>query len=211
MKLFITGTDTEVGKTYVTKKLIQQTNQQGYSTLGLKPIASGCNDQNAWVNEDALTLQQASSIKANYSLVNPYAFAPAIAPHIAARQSNVELTPESVYQACLPGFNLHADYTFIEGAGGLLTPLNEQHSYIDFIRYANLSVILVVGMKLGCINHALLTARAITQSGITLYGWIANCIDPDMAAFQDNLAILRQRIAAPCLQVFSYKATHPCN
>ncbi|MCY7294000.1 dethiobiotin synthase [Alteromonas sp. a30] len=199
---FVTGTDTEVGKTYVSSLLLKMASEQGLRSAGFKPIASGCQQTAKGLeNEDALALQKASSIPLNYSEVNPFSFEPAIAPHIAAKQMQVTLSFEAIYQAYLTLKSKQADLLIVEGAGGWRLPLGDGHFLSEFVQHAQLPVILVVGMKLGCLNHAKLTEEAITRDGLQLAGWVANHIDPQMHNQADNLASLHDILDAPCLGV----------
>lgn len=201
---FITGTDTNVGKTYIASALLRHFSQYG-STAGMKPIASGCELMNGeLVNEDVVALTAASTVKASHDIINPYSFAPAIAPHIAAEQAGVEIALGSIVQAYQQLSTL-ADMVIVEGAGGFLVPINSKQTFADVAQELGLPVILVVGMRLGCINHALLTVEAIQARGLPLAGWVANEIQPGMAMFEENLASLQQRISAPCLSVVRYQ------
>lgn len=195
----IIGTDTEVGKTYVCVHLMNELKSQGMSVAGLKPMASGAFIKNGHlVNEDALALQKASSMELPYPLINPNVYEPAIAPHIAAEQTNRSLNVEKlVVQTKRALAQINSDITFIEGAGGLLTPLNYQQTWVDYLKALDIPVLLVVGMKLGCINHALLTASYLKQQQISCIGWIANCIDPNMAVLQENILTLEQMLNTP--------------
>lgn len=199
---FVTGTDTSVGKTYISNALIKHFVAQGYKTIGMKPIASGCerDAQGEFMNEDVAALVQASNIVAPIDLVNPYRFIPAIAPHIAAEQVEVTIDIDVISKA-YQQLNKLADIVIVEGAGGFLVPINRSQTLADLAIVLDIPVILVVGMRLGCINHALLTVEAIQAKGLHLAGWIANQVDPDMAMFDENLESLQQRIAAPCLSV----------
>lgn len=199
---FVIGTDTNVGKTYVASALVQHFVQSGLKTVGMKPIASGCqlNQQGELINEDALALINASNVSVPLDLINPYRFAPAIAPHIAAEQAGVEISLESIAQAYLQLSNL-ADAVIVEGAGGFFVPLNQTETLADLALQLNIPIVLVVGMRLGCINHALLTVEAIQARGLSLAGWVANQIDPNFDRFEENLSSLQQRIDAPCLSV----------
>ncbi|ART79483.1 dethiobiotin synthase [Oceanisphaera avium] len=199
-RFFITGTDTEVGKTFVTQALMQAATKAGDTVLGFKPIASGCEHIGGELkNSDALTLQAHSSISLPYKLHNPYAFAPAIAPHIAARQSNRTICCTRLSRD-LASLSQHAvEWIFIEGAGGWRLPINEQHYLSDWVKDEQLPVILVVGLRLGCINHALLSLEAIENDGLAVAGWVINHIDPNMAQVKANIDTLTQRIKAPLL------------
>ncbi len=174
---FITGTDTGVGKTYISCKLLKNLNKQNYQTCAFKPIESG--------GDDFKKLQQAASIKLEDRIINPYYFNNPIAPHIAAEEENIKITANNLAQHCLnypEKLNIKYDYKIIEGAGGLLVPINYQETYLDFLKiiaqHTNLEVILVVNIKLGCINHTLLTAEILKINNLKLAGWVANCIEP---------------------------------
>lgn len=207
---FVTGTDTNVGKTYIASALIRYFVHAGNKTVGMKPIASGCevNQHGIWqgqlVNEDALALYEASNVKATLDLVNPYRFSPAIAPHIAAHQVGVEINID-VINSAYQQLAAIAGVVVVEGVGGFLVPINAQQTMADLAVKLNLPIVLVVGMRLGCINHALLTVEAIKAHGLKLAGWVANQIEPEMPMFEENLASLQQRIDAPCLSVVSWQ------
>ena len=205
-RYFITGTDTDAGKTFVSALLLHHARQLGLSCFGLKPVAAGCqrNDEHQWVNDDALALQEASAPQQSYSLHNPVALAPAIAPHIAAAEINAPLSSQGLLDLCQPGLSQNVDIQLVEGAGGWLVPLNEQETLADFAKALDAEIILVVGMKLGCINHALLTLSMIRFSGLKLAGWVANHIDPDMCRADDNFTYLNNHIDAPCLGRIPY-------
>lgn len=202
---FVTGTDTEVGKTRVSVGLMAALKQQGKTVLGMKPIASGCErSANGLRNEDALALMSEASLDIDYDIVNPYAFEPAIAPHIAAEQVgiNVELSKiQHAYALLEP----QADVLIVEGAGGWLVPLNKQDTIADLAATLNLPVILVVGIRLGCINHALLSAQVIEQQGRPLVGWVANHVENNAQSAQ-IIETLKANIIAPCLGVVPHLA-----
>jgi len=200
-RFFITGTDTDAGKTFVSSILLHLAQQQGLTCFGLKPVAAGCeaDAEHQWVNDDALALQAASAPAQRYPVHNPIALVPPIAPHIAAQEVDTLLSCESLVQQCQPGLNQDVDIQLVEGAGGWLVPLNEEETLADFAAQLDAEIILVVGMKLGCINHAMLTAELIRQSGLKLKGWIANHIDPAMSRPDENFAYLQSHIPAPCL------------
>lgn len=198
--IFVTGTDTEVGKTFVTVSMLQQLASRRFRTIGFKPVASGCRESSQGLrNADALSLQAASTIRLDYQQVNPYAFEPAIAPHIAAKQSGqtIEL---SVLRDHLTGLKaLKPDFIFTEGAGGWRLPLDQRYYLSDFACQEKMAVILVVGMRLGCLNHALLSAEAIERDGLKLAGWVANQVELNMPGLNDNLNSLKHRLTAPFL------------
>ena len=191
---FITGTDTGVGKTYVACKLIRDYVAQGYKVIGMKPVAAGGDLVNGkWVNDDVLKLEQASNVKAPRELVNPYSFKEAIAPHIAAEKAGLEIKIDVIKQA-FQALSKLADIVIVEGAGGFLVPLNSQQSMADLPAALGIPVILVVGMKLGCINHSLLTVEAIQARGLTLHGWVANQVEPDMPFYHKNVATIAEKL-----------------
>lgn len=202
---FVTGTDTGVGKTMVTAGLLNLVQQKGETGFGLKPIAAGCEDSDQGpVNEDALLLQEFSSVKLGYNLVNPIALKAPLAPHIAAAREGKRLQLERLEGYVRGGLMTKAQWRFIEGAGGWRVPLAPSEFLSGLAQRLESPVILVVGMRLGCLNHALLTVEAIVKDGLPIAGWVANCIDPDMAALEDNINTLRHFIAAPCLGVVPY-------
>lgn len=191
---FITGTDTGIGKTYVACQLIKQYVAQGYRVVGMKPVAAGCElVDGQWVNEDVRLLTEASNVDAPLNLVNPYCFRAPIAPHIAAEQEQVNIQLEVIVQAYQALAEL-ADIVVVEGAGGLLVPLNAQHTIADLIEHLNIPVIFVVGMRLGCINHALLTLEVMQARGLTIAAWVANPIDKEMQCYQENLLTLQTKL-----------------
>lgn len=197
---FIAGTDTDVGKTTVAAGLLYAAQAVGLSTLGAKPVASGCTvTPDGLRNADALALIAQSSLRLPYAQLNPFAFEPAIAPHIAAREAGVALHVPALQAAMQQVLQQQADFTLIEGAGGWRVPLSEHAALSDLAIALELPVILVVGVRLGCINHALLTAEAIARDGLALAGWVANVIEPRTARLEDNLASLAERMPAPCL------------
>lgn len=193
-RYFITGTDTDCGKTYVTMRLVNYFPK----AVAIKPIASGCLEiDNQLVNSDARQLQQSSGL--SLDLINPWRFKLPVSPHIAAYREGSCLSITEVADYCL---NLHLDgidKLFIEGAGGLMVPLNDHETWIDFLKRTGIPVILVVGMKLGCINHALLTEAVLNANHIKCVGWIANCLDPNMQELLANIATLHQKLESPLL------------
>ncbi|MBI3711656.1 MAG: dethiobiotin synthase [Burkholderiales bacterium] len=198
---FITGTDTEIGKTFVTAALLRAYAQQALRTLGMKPVAAGAEMvDGVWHNEDVDQLIAASSVKAPQAIVAPYLMRTAAAPHIVAQLEEVQIDVQQI-ATCYQQTRDLADVVIVEGVGGYVVPLNETISTVDMAQALNLPVILVVGMRLGCINHALLTARAIAASGLHLAGWVANTVDIEMKFFEENVQALKQRLPAPCLGV----------
>lgn len=198
---FIAGTDTNVGKTLVAAGLLVAAKNHGLTTAALKPLAAGCEKTDAGLrNADALLLQSVITEPLVYEQINPIALEAAIAPHIAAQQEKRVLSADRLAGFCRGSLNL-ADFTLVEGAGGWRVPLNPQETLADIAKNLRLPVILVVGVRLGCINHALLTVEAIRNDGLQLAGWVANCIDADMPVLQENIHSLAVRIPAPCLGV----------
>lgn len=197
---FVTGTDTDVGKTTIAAGLLRAARLAGLSTAAVKPLASGCEaGADGLRNSDALALLAECSLPLSYAEVNPFAFAPAIAPHLAAREAGVPLKVEALAAAVQAVLAQQADFTLVEGAGGWRVPLDGQATLAELPVALDLPVILVVGVRLGCINHALLTAEAIARDGLRLAGWVANVLDPQTSRLDDNLRTLTERLAAPCL------------
>ena len=201
---FVAGTDTEVGKTFVACALLHALRKQGLSAIGMKPVAAGTDQHGR--NDDVEALLAAAGVAAPRELVNPYLFTPAIAPHIAAAEENRAIDIERIVEA-FNALRPLADALIVEGVGGFCVPLGPRIDTADLAQRLALPVILVVGMRLGCINHALLTQQAIVARGLTLAGWIANRIDPAMARFDENLAALQERLAAPLLGVIPAHST----
>ena len=201
---FVTGTDTEVGKTFVTCALLHVLRDQGVNAIGMKPIAAGTDAEGK--NDDVEALIAASGVQAPRELINPYLFQPAIAPHIAAEEEGRSIDLGSI----VTSFNTlrgMADTVLVEGVGGFCVPLGPDSDTADLAENLKLPVILIVGMRLGCINHALLTQQAIAARGLKLAGWIANRIDPEMSRFEENMAALTERIAAPLLGIVPANCT----
>jgi len=205
-RFFITGTDTDVGKTICTAALLHKAKLASKSTLGLKPLAAGCEETEQGLrNSDALALMAQSTEQLPYDQVNPVALKEAIAPHIAAERLNKPLSAARLV-GYLRGVLMinRAEFICIEGAGGWRVPLNAKETLAEVPKDLKLPVIVVVGMKLGCINHAMLTMEAIHRDGLNVVGWIANRIDNDMDAYQENLDSLKKQIRVPCLGEVPY-------
>ena len=202
--IFVTGTDTGVGKTWVSCGLLRQLRAQGLRVSGYKPVASGCElTPQGLRNEDALALQAAAQNGEDYGCINPYAFAPPVAPHLAARAAGVNLNITLLNQAHDELAQNH-DWVVTEGAGGFLVPLNDELTFGDWAAQRGWPVLLVVGMRLGCINHALLSAEAIQRRGL-LAGWVANTPSPEaMPLLRENLETLQGKMPAPLLGSVSY-------
>lgn len=197
---FVAGTDTDVGKTVVSAGLLAAVNQRGLSTIALKPVAAGCEKTEQGLrNSDALLLQQTASIKLSYEQVNPIALEPPIAPHIAAQLLGRRLDADRIAALCRGAMMQPVDFMVIEGAGGWRVPLNNRQTLADVTKLLRIPVILVVGMKLGCINHTLLTVESIVKDGLQLAGWIANRADPQMSCYDENLETLKGMLSAPLL------------
>jgi dethiobiotin synthetase len=206
--LVVTGTDTGIGKTVASATLLAALNQAGGRAVGMKPVASGCRQGvDGWRNEDAQALIARSAGDPDYALVNPYALPEAIAPHLAARAAGVEIRPDPIL-AAFAALSTNADHVVVEGVGGWAVPLSPALMQAGLVRMLQLPVVLVVGLRLGCINHALLSAQAIAADRCRLIGWIGNRVDPHMTRVDDNLATLRERLPAPCLGVLPF-ATVP--
>ena len=194
---FVTGTDTGVGKTAISCALLVAAREAGLKTAAIKPVAAGCDE--AGHNEDALQLMDCMTEPLEYSQVNPVALTAAIAPHIAAHQEQRSLQSSRLAGLCRGVMSGGADFVLIEGAGGWRVPLNARETLADLAVQLQVGVILVVGMRLGCINHALLTAEAIARDGLKLVGWIANQPGETMPCYQENLETLQRRLGAPLL------------
>ncbi|VFP86475.1 dethiobiotin synthase [Candidatus Erwinia haradaeae] len=201
---FITGTDTNIGKTIVTCALLQAAIRAGYLAAGYKPVASGCTlTSDGLRNRDALALMNNSNVHINYDQVNPYPFRSPTAPHLASQKEGKKID-FSMLSAGLLALGSIANWVVVEGAGGWLTPLGEKYSYSDWVIMEDLPVILVVGLKLGCINHALLTANVIRQTGLNFLGWIANHPIKNSYYLQDYLIVLEKRLNIPLLGVIPW-------
>jgi dethiobiotin synthetase len=194
--IFITGTDTGIGKTYCALNLIRYLQAQGVRVAGMKPVASGSyHHAEGWRNEDAEALWQLARIDVDYHLVNPYAFEAPIAPHLAAAALGQTIELEVII-AAYQQLRALAEVVIIEGAGGWRVPLHPQWGFPELVRALDARIILVVGLRLGCINHARLSAEAIAHDGFSLAGWIANPIDPDFDA-QGSIATLSRFLGEP--------------
>ena len=196
---FITGTDTDVGKTYIASALVKHFCEQGLQAVGMKPVAAGAELVNGrLLNSDVTELMKAGNVDADIKLINPYVFAPAIAPHIAAEQAGIRVSLDNIQQS-FDVLQAKADVVVVEGAGGFRVPINCEQTMADLAVKLNLPIILVVGIRLGCINHALMTAGSIRAVGLNLVGWVANRIDPNMPAIEENITTLKAMIKASCI------------
>jgi dethiobiotin synthetase len=200
--IFVTGTDTGIGKTVASCALLRAYADRGLRVVGMKPVASGMAKDSA-CNEDVAALEAASNVEAPLAARNPYSFAPAIAPHLAAAQAGVkiELGRIDLAYRALARF---ADRIVVEGAGGALSPLDDRHDMLDIASTIALPVLLVVGIRLGCLNHALLSALAIRARGLTLVGWVANAIERASPCFDENVATIEDRLAVPRLATLEW-------
>lgn len=200
---FITGTDTGVGKTWVTVTLMRYFQAQGKTVVGMKPVASGCELADGKLrNEDALLLQENASVSVDYDLINPFAYQQPVSPHLAGANNPVDLNKIS---AVFQELKQKAEIVLVEGVGGWLVPLNHQGDDVQGLaKSLNLPVILVVGIRLGCINHAQLTYQAIVGSGLTCAGWLATCVEPEMQKLEENIQTLQRLINAPLVGILPY-------
>ncbi len=203
---FVTGTDTGVGKTFVSCALLHAMARRHPRVVGMKPVAAGLvQTPDGWDSEDAIALRAASTVRVPPALDNPVRLPDPLSPHLAAERAGTRIDiPHLV--ACQRELAQHADAMVVEGAGGFLVPLSPEHTGADLAQALGLPVLLVVGLRLGCLNHALLSAEAIRARGLPLAGWVANRIDPGMAAADDNIAFLRQRLGAPLLADIAHSA-----
>jgi dethiobiotin synthetase len=191
-RYFITGTDTDCGKTFITRQLLDSYP----NSMALKPIASGCIErEGTLVSEDALILQQGSALSLDE--INPWRFELPVSPHIAAARVGCDISIQALADYCLNFHKEGLEHLLIEGAGGLMVPLNSQETWIDFLKLTQIPVLLVVGMRLGCINHALLTAHALKTHSIQCLGWVANCLDPNMLELEQNISTLERLLDFP--------------
>lgn len=194
---FVTGTDTDVGKTTFAVALIHALRQRGLNVAAMKPVAAGGDSiDGRCLNADVLALSRAANIQADLSIMNPYAFSHPIAPHIAAAQAGEKIDLENIVSAYTQ-LATQADVVVVEGAGGLCVPLNAQDNIADLAAALDLPIILVVGMRLGCLNHALLTAEVMAHRGLKWAGWVANILDPDMPMLEENIATLASGLPPP--------------
>jgi dethiobiotin synthetase len=204
LRLFVTGTDTGVGKTRIAAALCVAYAARRKRVAAMKPVASGCVKTPAGLrNDDAEVLLAAMTARAAYDDVNPYAFEPAIAPHIAAMEAGRAIDFD-LLDRCYERLCRQSDVIIVEGAGGWLAPLDATRTFADLAVRWQLDVILVVGLRLGCLNHALLTAEAIAARGLKLAGWVGNSVDPDFERREANMDTLRSRLGADCLGLFPY-------
>ena len=202
-RYFITGTDTDCGKTYVTCQLIDYFKERGQRVIAVKPVATGCFEEaGQLISEDVLHLQRHND--PIQQQICPWRFKPPISPHLAAAEVGQRISAQAIADFCYDDVFSKFDYQLIEGAGGLMAPLNDHETWLDFLSCSHIPVILVVGMRLGCINHALLTELALTTHKINCVGWVANCLDHSMLALSDNIATLAGKIKWPLLATIPY-------
>ena len=198
---FVTGTDTGVGKTLVACALLHGFATAGKSAVGMKPVAAG-SEKGRWSDVEAL--RRASTVRAEAGLVNPYAFEPAIAPHVAAELAGIEIETEIIAKA-YEELARRAEVVVVEGVGGVMVPLNARQTSADLAMRLGLPMVLVVGMRLGCLNHALLTHREIAACGLRCAGWVANCLFQEIPQLDANIRALRTRLASPLLGVVPFQ------
>lgn len=213
---FITGTDTGVGKTWMTAALLHAMTARGLRVAGLKPLACGAHDTpDGWRNEDGELLMQQASVHLPYETVNPFLLREPIAPHIAARHAGLRLSAAALHESCTT-VEEELDFLLIEGVGGWEVPINDHETMGHLARLLGLPVIIVVGIRLGCLNHGLLTCDAVLRQQLTVGGWIANIIDGDTLEIQENIAALEARLPAPrlgtipCLPSFAAERIAAC-
>ncbi len=202
--LFVTGTDTGCGKTQVATALIRGLRARGLRVAGFKPVAAGAEHRDGLLqNDDALALGRASGLSLPYAAVNPYCFAPPVSPHLAAAEAGETIDPE-VIVAAAAALAARSDMLIVEGAGGWLVPLGPGLDLADLVPALGLPVVLVVGLRLGCLNHARLSEQAIRASGARLFGWIGSQVDPQMARLNGNITTLEDRLSSPCLGILPH-------
>ena len=201
---FITGTDTGIGKTQFTLALMAKLQAQGKSVMGMKPVASGCKDLGEGLrSDDALQIMQQASHAQDYAIVNPYAFAPPIAPHIAAEKAGIQINLDQIISAYRT-LQTQSDVVVVEGVGGWRVPISNKTSMVGLVRVLDLPVIMVVGIRLGCINHAILTAEVIRADGVNLCGWVSNQLDKDCLFKQETIDTLNEKLACPQIADLAY-------
>lgn len=205
MSVFVTGTDTDVGKTRVAAALLHAYTKRGLRAVGMKPVAAGCDEQGR--NEDVNALRAASSFNVSREAMCPYLFKAAVAPHIAAAEVGVEIDL-AIIEAHYQALRVQADVVVVEGAGGFIIPLNAAQTSADLAQRLALPVVLVIGLRLGCLNHALLSQEAILARGLQFAGWVANRVDPQMRQADANITTLRERLDAPLLGDFPCQQTY---
>lgn len=203
-RYFIIGTDTNCGKTYVTCQLLDYLQKRDKRAIAIKPVASGCMEEDGeLINEDVLHLQHYNGFP--QKIISPWCFKSPVSPHLAAAEEGKVISAQRVAEFCYDKSFDDTDYLLIESAGGLLSPLNSHETWLDVLSYSQIPVILVVGMKLGCLNHALLTTLALKTQGIECVGWIANCFDTDMLVLPENITTLTAKLNWPLLATINYK------
>ena len=205
-RYFIIGTDTDCGKTYVTCQLLDYFKQREKQVIAIKPVASGCLEQgDQLISEDVLHLQRHNG--ADVMQICPWRFKRPISPHIAAEEAGQLLSAKAIADFCCDASFVDFEYVLIESAGGLMAPLNLTETWLDVLAASQIPVILVVGMRLGCLNHALLTALALNTHQIKCVGWVANCIDKDMLALPENINTLSEKLSWPLLATIPFRGT----
>ncbi len=203
---FVAGTDTGVGKTLISSALVYGFAQRGLRAAGMKPVAAGCVlEEGVWLSDDVKSLRAASNVELPQSVLNPYAFEPPIAPHVAAKWAGERIALPKITSA-FAAAQSRVDMLVVEGVGGFCVPLNEHEDTADMAVALGLPVVLVVGVRLGCLSHALLTAEAIRTRGLTLAGWVANHIEPGMLGAAENVLTLRERLGVPLISEVSFSA-----
>lgn len=212
---FVAGTDTGVGKTFSSCVMLKAAEKQGLRTLALKPISAGCDlvelssGKKQWQNEDALALMESMSVKLPYAQVNPAAFEVPASPHISAALASKVVRADRIVGYCRGAMMTPADFLLIEGAGGWRVPISPSETMADIAKQLELKVILVVSLRLGCLNHALLSAEAIRRDGLEIAGWIGNQAELQKMSYEEqNIATLKSSLAAPCIGILPYASNH---
>jgi dethiobiotin synthetase len=203
MNYFVTGTDTGVGKTLISCALLHAFSTKGCSVVGMKPVAAGCDTDG--LNEDVKMLRAASNVLATLGQINPYSLTLPIAPHLAAQHAGIRINLDRILES-YKELASQAEVVIVEGAGGFMVPLNDKEDSADLAFSLGLPVILVVGMRLGCLNHALLSMHAIKNTGLRCAGWVANVRDKDMLSLDENILALQQHIKAPLLGIIGFQS-----
>lgn len=202
--IFITGTDTEVGKTLVSRALIMALVKLNYRVSGFKPIAAGCEKtEQGMINEDATALQQVSNVDLTYTEINPFALVLPTSPHIAAKRESITIDFD-VLDKNLEQHQRKSDIVVVEGAGGWKVPISDNEFLSTWVNKQKLPVIVVIGIRLGCLNHAMLTIESIKNEGLEVLGWVANTVDPSFEFYEENIQFLEHHISAPKLAEIPY-------
>ena len=203
-QFFITGSDTNIGKTYVCCALLEYFSKKNIKAIGVKPISAGNeNIQQEFINRDVYEIQKSSNVDVSFNDINFYNFSEPIAPHIAAKRENIAIDFDVIRRG-LMRLSIRSDILLIEGAGGYQVPLDDKRTMADLVSYLDIPIIFVVGIRLGCLNHTILSVDSIASSKQKIFGWVANIVEKDMPYVDENIEYLKKKINAPCLGILPY-------